>query len=253
MFTPIRFKASIQLAPDELSSNFEENILSKIRSNLEGICSRYGYIRPGSLHILKRSMGKFIKQHFNGHITFDLICTGEACNPSQGLIVQATVKNKNVLGLLAESSILDIIIPKKAAGLGSEVNLDEINIGDTIYVMVMGKRYQLNDTKISIIGKAVKDPDLQNNNQGAEIEYTEQTEIIEGSEEAIDEEDIDDKDDEDKDETELVNIDVGGGLYDDYSIDEGNDDDDDGDGDGDDNSDGDESTGGDIDGEIYYD
>jgi hypothetical protein len=109
----------------------------------------------------------FMKQHFNGHIRFDLYCKGEVCNPPQGMIVSAHVKNKNALGLLAESKltiddtevpVLDIIVPKKATGIMSEIDLDNVQIGDQIWVMVMGKRYQLNDTIISIIGRAVNQP-----------------------------------------------------------------------------------------------
>lgn len=167
MFFPIRFKTHIQLSPLELTSSFDDIIKTKMKENLEGICSRFGYIKPGSLHIVKRSAGLFGKQHFNGYIRFELVCKGEACNPPQGLVIEAVVKNKNALGLLAESSmfingekipVLDIIIPKKSNGISSEIDLDEVQIGESIFVMVMGKRYQLNDTNISIIGRAVKQP-----------------------------------------------------------------------------------------------
>ena len=167
MFFPIRFRTHIQLSPLELSNDFDDIIKDKMKETLEGVCSRFGYIKPGSLQIIKRSAGLFGKQHFNGYIRFDLLCKGEACNPPQGLVVEAIVKNKNALGLLAESSmfingekipVLDIIIPKKSNGISSEIDLDEVQIGESIYVMVMGKRYQLNDTNISIIGRAVKQP-----------------------------------------------------------------------------------------------
>jgi len=167
MFFPIRFRTHIQLSPLELSNNFDDIIKNKMKETLEGVCSRFGYIKPGSLQIIKRSAGLFGKQHFNGYIRFDLLCKGEACNPPQGLVVEAVVKNKNALGLLAESSmfingenipVLDIIVPKKSNGISSEIDLDEVQIGDNIFIKVMGKRYQLNDTNISIIGRAVKQP-----------------------------------------------------------------------------------------------
>lgn len=187
MFFPIRFKTHIQLSPLELSSNFDEIIKTKMKDTLEGVCSRFGYIKPGSLHIVKRSAGVFGKQHFNGYIRFDLVCKGEACNPPQGLVVEAIVKNKNALGILAESSmtingvkvpVLDIIIPKKSNGISSDINIDEVQIGESIYVMVMGKRYQLNDTNISIIGRAVKQP---SNNIKPNVNVDEETDGTEVS------------------------------------------------------------------------
>lgn len=164
LFLPIRFKTSIQLTPAELDSKYQERIYDKLRQTYEGVCTKYGYIKPGSIEIVKRSCGNFIKAHFNGFTRFDLICKAESCNPTQGSIVKAFIKNKNQLGILAESimelegnkvPILDIIIPIKSAGIISQINLDSLQIGDTIMVEVMGKKFQMKDKKISIIGRAI--------------------------------------------------------------------------------------------------
>lgn len=166
---PIRFRTSVQLAPHEMHKEFVDVLYQKLKKNLEGICSRFGYIRPGSIEIMRRSAGNFVKQHFNGHIRFEMLCKAEVCNPPQDMVLKAVVRNKNTMGLLAESfvevnnesvPVLDIIIPKRAAGIASEIDLDNVEIGDEVYVSVQGKRFQLNDKKISIIGRAVKDPAL---------------------------------------------------------------------------------------------
>jgi len=167
IFVPIRFKTSVQLAPADLAINFEEILLHKVRTTLEGVCSRYGYIKPGSIEIIKRSVGSFVKQHFNGHIKFEIVCQGEVCNPSVGTVFKAIVRNKNALGIHAESSleingkdepVLDIIIPRRSVGIVSNIDLDDIQTGETIYIEVLGKRYQLKDKKISVIGRAIKEP-----------------------------------------------------------------------------------------------
>jgi DNA-directed RNA polymerase subunit E'/Rpb7 len=165
MFFPVRFKTSVQLSPADLHDDFDTIILQKLRKTLEGVCSRYGYIKTGSLEIVKRSSGKLMKQHFNGYVYFTVICKGEVCNPAKDMVIEAKVVNKNALGILAESYIegntvpvLDIIVPKKTAGIISEIDIDDISIGDNVFVMVIGKRFQLNDSKISIIGRVVRDP-----------------------------------------------------------------------------------------------
>lgn len=166
IFVPIRFRTSIQLSPADLIADFEDVILQRVRTNLEGVCSRYGYIRPGSISIVKRSAGSFVKQHFNGHIKFEMVCRAEVCNPNVGAKFPAVVKNKNALGIHAESivknngkeeTILDIIIPKRSVGIVSTISLENIQIGDKIHVEVLGKRYQLNDKKISIIARAISE------------------------------------------------------------------------------------------------
>lgn len=164
LFVPLKFKSYVQLVPAELGKDLGEVIRNKLRKTYEGVCSRYGYVKPGSLQILQRSYGQFIKQHFNGHIRFEVVMMGEVCNPLAGMVVTAQVRNRNQMGIKAESFIevdgkivpvLDIIIPKRSAGIQSDFDLDEIQIGENIHVEVVGKRYQLNDTRISIIGRAV--------------------------------------------------------------------------------------------------
>jgi len=204
MFISVKFKTSVQLTPAELTDDLDNVILKKLSKSIEGICTRHGYVKPGSINIIKRSCGKFVKQHFNGQVRYEILCSADVCNPSQGSIYTATIKNKNALGLLAESyveigrekiAMLDIIIPKKAAGIISEIDLETIKIGEDIYVMVIGKRYQMNDKKISIIGRAVKSPNNIIENQIIDKDLEEETE--EPEEYDIEESDQDGGEDQD--------------------------------------------------------
>ena len=162
MFMPIKFNTTIQLQPKEVNGKFEETILKKLKQNLENICSKHGYIKKDSIKIIKRSAGYFKEQHFNGNLAFDLNCIAEICNPAQDSIIMCRVKGKNALGIRAEGTydnftILEIVIPKVSYGIQSEVNIDNIQVGDEIKVQVCGKKFMLYDDKISIIGKIIKD------------------------------------------------------------------------------------------------
>ena len=130
----------------------------------ENVCSKHGYIKNNSIKILERTIGTINNQHFNANIRFQLKCIAEICNPIQGSIIKCKVKAKNSLGLLAEGyydkiPILEIIVPKISAGIQSEINIDTVAIGQEIKIEVCGKKYQLFDKHISIIGKAIKDKD----------------------------------------------------------------------------------------------
>jgi len=170
MFIPIKFNTSVQLKPNELGPNLEDIIYTKLKNNLENMCSKHGYIKKNSIKIIKRSIGQINIAHFNGNILFNLQCVAEICNPAQGSIVKCRVKAKNSMGLMAEGyydniPILQIIIPKISAGIQSEVNIDTISIGDEINIEVCGKKFLLFDKYISIIGKVIKDkaPNIKNN------------------------------------------------------------------------------------------
>ncbi len=161
LFIPIKFRTTVILTPNEMNTNFETTLLSKLKMNYESICSKYGYIKKDTIKIIKRSVGQFKKEHFNANIYFDVICIAEICNPAQGSIIKCKVKAKNSLGVLAEGyydniPILQIIIPKISAGIQSEINIETININDEVSIEVCGKKYQLFDKHISIIGRAIK-------------------------------------------------------------------------------------------------
>ena len=164
LFIPIKFRTSVILNPGEVTKKFDEVILKKIKTNLENVCTKHGFIKKDSIKILKRTIGHYKKQHFNGAIVFENVCIAEICNPAQGSIIKCKVKAKNTMGILAEGfydnyPILQIIIPKISAGIQSEINIDKINIGDEIKIEVCGKKIQLFDKHISIIGRAIKDKD----------------------------------------------------------------------------------------------
>jgi hypothetical protein len=148
--------------PNELNKTFETTILQKIKSTLENSCSKHGYIKKDSIKVIKRSPGYIKEAHFNGNIAYDLNCIAEICNPAQDSMVKCVVKAKNNLGLLAigkyeDMAILEVIIPKITSGILSDVNIDNINVGDEINVIVCGKKFTLYDKMISIIGRIIKD------------------------------------------------------------------------------------------------
>jgi len=178
LFIPIKFNTSIQLKPNELGKNIDEILFSKLKGNLENMCSKHGYIKKNSIKIIKRSIGRLVIPQFNGQVHFDLQCVGEICNPAQGSIIKCTVKAKNSLGVLAEGfhdniPILQIIVPKISAGFQSEIDIDTISIGEQINIEVCGKKFMLYDKHISLIGKAIKDNDENIKNvfeNGSELE-----------------------------------------------------------------------------------
>lgn len=162
LFIPIKFNTSVQLKSTEIGKNIDDILLSKIKNNLENMCSKHGYIKNNSIKIVKRSAGQLVVSHFNGNITYNVQCIAEICNPAHGSVLKCRVKAKNALGLLADGfydniPILQIIIPKLSAGMKSEINVENVKVGEEINIEVCGKKFLLYDKYISIIGRAIKD------------------------------------------------------------------------------------------------
>ena len=190
LFMPIKFNTTVILTPKELNKNFDNTIISKIKSTLENNCSKHGFIKKDSIKVIKRSAGYFKESHLNGNVAYDLSCIAEICNPTQDSVIKCVIKAKNNLGLRAigtfeDMSILEVIIPRITSGIQSEVNIDDVNIGDTVNVRVCGKKFTLYDKMISIIGKIIKDKE----------------EVVEIEEEIVDDNsDIEEQDDDLQDE-----------------------------------------------------
>ena len=239
LFIPIKFKTNVILKPHEINENFDGIILKKLKAIYENVCSKYGYIKNNSIKILKRSIGTIKTQHFNGNVCFDVVCIAEICNPIQGSIIKCKVKAKNSLGLLAEGyydkiPILEIIVPKISAGIQSEVNLDTISIGQEIKIEVCGKKYQLFDKHISIIGKAIKDKAefiktaiIEDNDDDGIVK---DDGLIDDDIDIFDDEEIIEDDEDDDEQKKTVNEDLedddkddtsrGGGEDDDFVLEE---------------------------------
>lgn len=220
IFHPMNIKTNIQIFPQELTKNISDVVFNKLKTKYEGKCSNYGYIRNNSIKVIKRSCGEFIKEHFNSALSFKVVFSCEICNPLNNDVFNCKVVAINNMGIKAnyidkDDVILDILIPKITAGIVSEIDLDTINEGDNIDIMICGKRFNLNDTKIEIIGRAIKNiTDVKNNTdiifKDDEDEDDEQEQENEEYEEYNDEDDEDEsvkKDIDNSDDESLSNLD----------------------------------------------
>ena len=267
MFMPIKFTTTIILLPVELNNDFDKTIMTKIKNTLENSCSKHGYIKKDSIKIIKRSAGYIKEAHLNGNIAYDLSCIAEICNPVQDSIIKCVVKAKNNLGLRAigmyeDMAILEVIIPRITSGIQSEINIDDVNIGDNVNVLVCGKKFTLYDKMISIVGKIIKDK-----NNDVALQEIDDDDVSIDDENSIPDEDgndidieniYDDYEEEEEEGIKKLNIDISKKNAYEYEDDEEEDDDDEDDGDEeeDDDEEDDEEAElyeDDIDDEIYDD
>ncbi len=233
MFMPIKFNTTIILTPSEMTASFDSIVYNKVKSTLENCCSKHGYIKKDSIKVIKRSAGYFKESHLNGNVAFDLNCIAEICNPAQDSIIKCEIKAKNNLGLRAigiyeDMAILEVIIPKITSGIQSDVNIDNIKIGDHVNVQVCGKKFTLYDKMISIVGKIIKDKDdvvqvQEIDDDNLSIDEENNSEIDEGNYDGIE---IYNDDDEEDDEENIYKFknkgikNVGGNLDFDEDIEE---------------------------------
>lgn len=157
----------IKLEPKYVTVSFKDEVLNRLRQKVEGICTKHGYIRKNSVELHKVAPGTVEIASLNGSVVYDVYFHAEVCNPLVGSIVKsAKVVNMNRFGILAEAripedryatSVLGIIIAKNSVNIVSDVDLETIKVGDEVNVEIVGKKYNLGDKKISVIGRVVKE------------------------------------------------------------------------------------------------
>jgi DNA-directed RNA polymerase subunit E'/Rpb7 len=158
IFVKVLLSEKVKLEPKYIHKNFKKEVLRRLQQKLENICSKHGFIKQHSIEIYKVQPGLVELVSLNGYIQYDVHFHALVCNPLVGTIIEAKVTNTNRFGILAEAgSILEIIIAKNSVSIISDVNLDDIKVGDGVKVEVIGKKYELNDKKISIVGRIIKD------------------------------------------------------------------------------------------------
>ena len=144
-----------------LNENIDEYIESYLKSKVEGLCIDEGYINTGSVKIMKKSVGILLGSKFNGDITYDVAYNAEVCNPVLGNVIDCNVKFINKLGILGVNGPITIIVGKEF-----HINDDEINNikeNDIIKVVIIAKKFSLNDKQIKVIAK------LWNNNENIDV------------------------------------------------------------------------------------
>jgi DNA-directed RNA polymerase subunit E'/Rpb7 len=165
-FIPSLLNEKIKVHPKNLHKNIDNVIYSLLIERNEGKCTRHGYIRKNSIKLLKTSVGRVEAHTLHGFVNYDVQFSASVCNPTNGSILKCKIVNSNNFGILCCSgieedgqfvTILDIIVPKSSLNIRSdtEINLNSLKIGEYICVEIVGKKFNINDSKISAVGKVV--------------------------------------------------------------------------------------------------
>jgi DNA-directed RNA polymerase subunit E'/Rpb7 len=193
------FQDKVVISPIDLHSDvgsFDEIILAKLKKQLEGKCSRHGFVIPGSLEMLSRSMGICEKGRATADFIYFVKAQGKVYNPPDGTEVVGEVSLKNKMGCyVVVDNAVRIMVPRDLH-IGNNV-FDGISVGDRIRVQIKKSQVRVNATHILSIGELVgveasapAEAEAPSAEAGAEAELA-QEELVEeeseGAEEASEE------------------------------------------------------------------
>ena len=110
-----RCSIRVSLGAKEINNSITETLRKKIKAMVEGKCIREGYVKPGSVEVVKKSMGSMMMNHFNGDILYNVEYNCDICDPKEGMIINCDVENINKMGIVAYGGdgALNVLIAKQ--------------------------------------------------------------------------------------------------------------------------------------------
>lgn len=152
------FEEQVTVTPKDMKrkiTSIEAILLSKLQAQLEGRCSRHGYVLPGSVRVLSRSMGVLEKGRFTGSILFHVQAEGDVLNPPDGIQVEGEVIRKNKMGMyVSYENAIRVIVPRDLH-IGQK-EFEDVEVGERVQVEVKKARFQVNDPYILAVGIFLK-------------------------------------------------------------------------------------------------
>jgi DNA-directed RNA polymerase subunit E'/Rpb7 len=126
-------------------------ILQKLSTRMENKCSRHGFVLPGTMKILSRSMGYVEKGRFTGDIIFHVQAEATVLNPPAGFTLEGVIIRKNKMGMyVSYNDAIRIILPRDLH-IGDEA-FEAVPVGANVNVEIQKSRFQVNDAYILSVG-----------------------------------------------------------------------------------------------------
>jgi hypothetical protein len=159
METRVVFEEKVALAPHEFNKlrdiSIDQILLNKFAAVNEGRCSIHGWVVPGSLRILSRSMAQIEGGRFTGDLITWIQVEGSVIYPVDGARITGLVLKKNKMGIFVMyKDAIQAMVPRDLH-LGNE-EFDSVQIGDQVEIEIKKSRFQVKDMNIVSVGLFIR-------------------------------------------------------------------------------------------------
>ena len=156
IYTKITDSYKINIPFNKLSNNIFELLEEIVKNNIEKKCDKNGYVKSDSVKMLSHTTGEL-----NGaNISFTIVYQCYIANPVESMIIECKVSSVTKVGIRAVLNQSDeknspfVIFIARDHHYNNQ-NFSTLKENDIINVKVLGKRYELYDEYISIIGELI--------------------------------------------------------------------------------------------------
>ena len=144
----------------EVDENIKETLTKKLAGEYEGKCGIEGFIKKDSINIITFSCGEIKAEKISYIVVFECL----VCHPVEGMKINCIVNDITKAGIrasLPDDNSLVIFVARDHHYQSQKFS--SIKIDEEIKIKVLGKRYELNDTFIAVIGELVINKDTVEN------------------------------------------------------------------------------------------
>lgn len=130
-------------------------ILEKARGLVEEKCSEHGFVLPGTVKLLSKSLGYYESARFTGDTVYYVKLQAQVIYPADGVKVIGEVIRKNKMGLYIDyRNAIRIQVPRDLY-IGSD-DYENVDIKDMVEVELKLSKFQINDPYISANGLFIR-------------------------------------------------------------------------------------------------
>ena len=137
---------------NKIGKDMDSYFQSYVETYIEGKCRNEGFIKNNSSKVIEYSAGLL----YSSKVEFLVVFEVYACMPYEDMELKCIVKNINKIGIRCiiqeENNPMNIFINNEH---NSTMDLDSYHESQEIKVKVLGHRFELNDTFISIIAEII--------------------------------------------------------------------------------------------------
>jgi len=199
------FETKVSLTPKDMNSlnvkPIEELLLEKVRTKLEDKCTSNGFVLPGTLKVISRSVGYFEAARFTGEAVYYVKSEGRVLYPADGVRVEAEIVRKNKMGMyVIHRNAIRIQIPRDLH-LGN-LEYDNVDIGDHVIVELKRSKFAINDPYILASGLFISAVESKSDEQEEDADKEEVEEEVQEEEEQADKEEVEKEEEEEEEEVQ---------------------------------------------------
>ena len=151
VYSPAVISRFVSLEFADTGTDIQEVIASRVASEIEGRCIVEGFVKPDSVKILALSAGLLE----GPRVGYEVQVACEVCCPVEGMEVECVARNVTKAGVRAEiptdPSPMMVFLARDHHHLSG--TFAQVAPGDKLRATVVGHRFELNDTYVSVIAK----------------------------------------------------------------------------------------------------